>query len=84
MDEVYAVQNVVNTEIRLWERHLATQVKDAHQDLRRLKSEIREVKQRKLEVDGNYWRLSGAVTLACGNLAEEEITLELATDAKIT
>ena len=38
MNDLYAVQNAVNTEIRLWEHHLATQVKVAHQDLMRLKS----------------------------------------------
>ena len=83
MNEVYAVQNVVNTEIKLRERHLATQVKAAHQDLRRLKSEIQEVEQKKWEEDGNYQRISEAVTFSCSILEKEGITPKMHPDAKI-
>ena len=83
MSEVYAIQNVVNAKIRLQECHLTTYLKVTHQDLRILKSEIQEVEQRKLEVDGNYQRISEGVTFPCSILEEEGITPERDQDAKI-
>ena len=42
MNEVYAVQSVVNIEIKLCERNLATKVKDALKDIKKMKLEIQE------------------------------------------
>ena len=49
-----------------------------------MKSEIQAAKQKKLESNANYQRISEAVTLACSSFEEEGITLEMAMDAKIT
>ena len=83
MNEVYAVQNVVNAEIRLRKHHLYAKVNAAHQDIRKLKNEIQEVEQKKLESDGNYQRISEAITWACRSLEDEGITLETTLDEKI-
>ena len=81
---VYVAQNVVNTEIRLREHHLATLGKATHRDLGKLKSEIQEVEKRKLEANGNYWRIGEAVTLACSSLEDEGIASEMDLDAQIS
>ena len=83
MNEFYAVQNVVNTKMRLRDCHLDTQVKATHHDHRRLQSEIQEVEQKKWEEDGNYQRISETVTFSCSILEEEGITSKMAPDAKI-
>ena len=82
-NEVYAFENVVNAEIRLRESHLNTKVKARHEYLRKLKSEIQDIEQKKLESDGNYQRISETVTLAYSSLEDEGITPEMAPDAKI-
>ena len=48
-----------------------------------MRSEIQDVEQKKLESDGNYQRISEAVTLAYSTLESEGITPEMALDAKI-
>ena len=64
-------------------RHLSTKVKYEHQDIRKLKNEIQEAKQKKLESDGNFHRIGEAVVLSCSSSQEEGITLDMASDAKI-
>ena len=47
-----------------------------------MQSEIQEVEQKKWEEDGNYQRISEAVTLSCSILEYEGIPPEMALDAK--
>ena len=58
-------------------------VKDAHKDIKKIKIEIQETKQKKMEWEGNSQKLSEAVALTCKNFEEEGITEEMELDAKV-
>ena len=74
---MYVVQSVVNAEISLHERNLATKVKDAHKDIKEMNLEIQEIEQKKMEWEGNYQKISKAVALASKSFAEEGITEQI-------
>ena len=44
INEVYAIQSVVSAEIKLREHILATQVKDANTDIKKMKLKVQESK----------------------------------------
>ena len=83
MNKVYVVQNVVNTEIKLHECHLVTKVKAPQQDIKKLKLEIKSTKQKQMDSEANYQKISEVVALSCNKFEEEGITEEITPDAKI-
>ena len=83
INEVYVVHTVVNAEIKLHDPTLATKVKVAHKDIKKMKLEVQETEQKKNECEENYQKSSKAVALTCKNFAEEGITEEMAPDAKV-
>ena len=65
INEVYAVQNAINAEIKLRECNLKTKATVAHRDIKKIRLEIQETEHKKLEWKGNYQKISKAVILAC-------------------
>ena len=53
MNEVYAIQSDFNAEIKLQKRHLVMKVKDTQQDIKKMKLEIQETEQKKMESEAN-------------------------------
>ena len=72
--EVYAIQSVVNAEIKLHERTLAKQVKDANKNIQKMKLAIQETKQKMKEWEGNYHKIVKVVALSCKNFVAMGIT----------
>ena len=84
MNEVYAVQSVVNIDIKLLECNLETKLHSTHKDIKKMKLEIQETEQRKMELEGNCHKISKEVSLTCKNFEEEGKTKEMTPDSKIT
>ena len=54
--------------------NLTTKVKVAQKDIKKIKLEIQETEQMKMESQGNYQKISEAVAHDCKNFKEEGIT----------
>ena len=71
INEVYIVQTVVNTEIKIRKCNLEMKVKTANKDNKKLKLEIQSTEQMKRNSEGNYQKISAVVALASKNVEEE-------------